>query len=83
MFVVDLVLKNGKGNLVECSIYDSNDRGILPIEDLDKLKSILANKGKWIFFQNVYANGQCHTFNIESYTIKEITREDRIKGVRE
>lgn len=71
MLKVDFVLKDDKGCLNDCFIYDNNDRGILPINDYNHLDWLLSNKSKIIYFQNDYINGYCYCSNICEFTIKQ------------
>lgn len=72
MLAIDLVFKDGQGELNDCSIYDGNDRGILPIEDCNVAHWLLSNDNKWVHFQNSYVSGQCHSSKIKSFIIKHV-----------
>lgn len=71
MLVVDLKLKDNKGMLKDCVVYEKDERGQLPIQDKDKLNEII-NSNKYIAFQNRYVSGKTYFENIEEYLIKTI-----------
>lgn len=68
--VVDIILKNNRGCINECSIYAKDEIGQQPIEDAEVVEYFLNRK--WVYFQNCYVNGRIHHGNIESYKIRKI-----------
>lgn len=71
ILVVDLVLKDGRGELKNGVIFDTDDKGIEAINDREYLEAIFNRTAPvWkIQFQNKCINA---TLMIESFKIKEI-----------
>lgn len=71
MLVVDFKLKDNRGMIKDCVIYEKDERGQLPIQDKDKLNEVI-NSDKAIPFQNRHMSGTTYFENIEEYLIKTI-----------
>jgi hypothetical protein len=70
MLVIDIYLKNNKGNLKDGVIFKTNEKGCLPIENINDIEKYLEND--FIFFQNRRINTTIAKENIENYIIKSI-----------
>lgn len=71
MLVVDFKLKDNKGIIKDCVVYEKDERGQLPIQDKEKLNEVI-NSDKAIPFQNRCTSGKTYFENIEEYLIKTI-----------
>jgi hypothetical protein len=71
MLVVDFKLKDNKGMIKDCVVYEKDEKGQLPIQDKDKLNEVI-NSNSCILFQNRCVSGKTYLENIEEYLIKTI-----------
>jgi hypothetical protein len=74
ILVVDIVLKDGRGELKNGIVFDTEDKGVEAINDREYLEAIFNRTAPvWkIQYQNRYINTTLTFGNIESYKIKEI-----------
>jgi len=71
IYVVDLTLKDGKGEIKNCIIFESDEKGQESIQDYNKLVEIL-NRREFFTFQNRYIHGTTSINNIKCYIINQI-----------
>jgi hypothetical protein len=71
MIVVNLVLKDNKGIIKHCNIYENDKAGEPPIQDKDKIKEIIENHN-YFHFQNKCVNGKTSVSGLKEYVILTI-----------
>lgn len=70
LVVVDIYLKDNKGNLKDGVVFETNKNGSLAIDDINEIEKFLQND--FIYFQNRRISVTIAKENIENYIIKYI-----------
>ena len=78
VLIVDLTLKDNKGVLREGVVFYKNDTGSNAIQDKDEIIKVLNGEynGGLVAFQNAYINTKIRYTFIESYEIREISKDE-------
>lgn len=80
MLVVDLILKDNRGTLLNCVVFSNNEEGQEPIQDditiVELLNGRITDGRGFICFQNRYINASTHYTHIKSFNIKKINENE-------
>jgi hypothetical protein len=76
---IEIILKDGMK--LKCMIYETNNKGELPIIDVDRIHYKLSKdrigKDEYVYFQTEMINGKFHPQNIENVILSSTYRNGK------